>query len=93
MHTYHGHLLHGYFGAFKRSLVAIAEKELALFTHELLAVGAKVRQDLLDAGIGKPEKFGIMPPGLTIGQLPPKKRSQESFGLSSSKLQSASSGE
>jgi len=89
VHTYHGHLLHGYFGPFKRSLVVIAEKVLALFTHELLAVGAKVRQDLLDAGIGKPEKFGVMPPGLTIGQLPPKKQSQESFGLSSSQLQCA----
>ena len=89
VHTFHGHLLHGYFGPFKRSLVVIAEKVLALFTHELLAVGAKVRQDLLDAGIGKPEKFGVMPPGLTIGQLPPKKQSQESFGLSPSTLQCA----
>lgn len=89
VHTFHGHLLHGYFGLFKRSLVVIAETVLALFTHELLAVGVKVRQDLLDAGIGKPEKFGIMPPGLTIGQLPPRKKSQESYGLSSSRLQCA----
>lgn len=89
VHTFHGHLLHGYFGPFKRSLVVAAEKILGLFTHELLAVGAKVRQDLLDAGIGKPEKFGVMPPGLAIGKLPSKKQSQESFGLSTSKLQCA----
>jgi len=87
VHTFHGHLLNGYFGAFKRSLIVLAEKLLALFTHELLAVGDKVRQDLLEAGIGKKEKFGIMPPGLAIEQLPPKKESQESFGLSTSKLQ------
>ena len=87
VHTFHGHLLHGYFGTFKRSLVVMAERTLALFTHELLAVGAKVKQDLLDAGIGKSEKFGVMPPGLIIGQLPPKKLSQEYFGLSSSTLQ------
>jgi glycosyltransferase involved in cell wall biosynthesis len=89
VHTFHGHLLNGYFGPFKRSLVVLAEKMLALFTHELLAVGAKVRQDLLDAGVGNPEKFGVMPPGLAIAQLPPKKESQESFGISSSKLQFA----
>jgi len=89
VHTFHGHLLNGYFGPFKRSLVVLAEKVLALFTHELLAVGAKVRQDLLDAGVGTPEKFGVMPPGLAIAQLPPKKESQESFGISSSKLQFA----
>ena len=89
VHTFHGHLLNGYFGPFKRSLVVLAEKVLALFTHELLAVGAKVRQDLLDAGVGNPEKFGVMPPGLAIAQLPPKKESQESFGIFSSKLQFA----
>lgn len=89
VHTFHGHLLHGYFGTFKRSLVVVAEKALALCTHELLAVGAKVRQDLLDAGIGNPEKFGVMPPGLNIGQLPLKKQAQDSFGLSSSRLQCA----
>jgi len=89
VHTFHGHLLNGYFGPFKRSLVVLAEKMLALFTHELLAVGAIVRQDLLNAGVGNPEKFGVMPPGLAIGQLPPKKESQKSFGISSSKLQCA----
>lgn len=89
VHTFHGHLLNGYFGQFKRSLVVLAEKLLAVFTDELLAVGKKVRQDLLDAGIGNLEKFGIMPPGLALGRLSPKKESQESFGISSSKLQVA----
>jgi len=89
VHTFHGHLLNGYFGQFKRSLVVLAEKLLAMFTDELLAVGAKVRQDLLDAGVGNSEKFGIMPPGLSLGKLPPKKESQESFRISSAKLQFA----
>ena len=89
VHTFHGHLLNGYFGAFKRSLIIIAEKVLALFTLQLLAVGDKVRQDLLSAGIGNSKKFGVMPPGLEISQLPNKKESQESFGLSFTTLQCA----
>jgi glycosyltransferase involved in cell wall biosynthesis len=89
VHTFHGHLLNGYFRAIKRSLVVIAEKILALFTHELLAVGNKVRQDLLAVGIGNLKKFGLMPPGLEIGQLPDKKDSQESYGLSTATLQCA----
>jgi glycosyltransferase involved in cell wall biosynthesis len=87
VHTFHGHLLNGYFGPFKRSLIVLAEKLLAIFTHELLAVGEKVRQDMLDVGVGEPEKFGVMPPGLELGELPPKKEAQESLGMSSSKLQ------
>jgi len=89
VHTFHGHLLNGYFGAFKRRLVIIAEEVLAMFTHELLAVGDKVRQDLLEVGIGNLKKFGLMPPGLEIGQLPNKEDSQESYGLSTNTLQCA----
>ena len=89
VHTFHGHLLNGYFGAFKQLLVVIAEKVLAIFTHQLLAVGDKVRQDLLSAGIGNSKKFGLMPPGLVIGQLPNKVESQESYALSTSTLQCA----
>ena len=89
VHTFHGHLLNGYFGAFKRALVVLAEKTLALFTHELLAVGDKVRQDLLETGIGKRKKFGVMPPGLEISELPKKIESQEFFGLSTTFLQCA----
>ena len=89
IHTFHGHLLNGYFGHFKRSLVVSAEKSLACFTNQLLAVGEKVRQDLLQAGIGTKSKFGLMPPGLTIGPLPIGKESRESFGLSDQRLQCA----
>ena len=89
VHTFHGHLLNGYFGAFKRKLVIIAEQVLAMFTHQLLAVGDKVRQDLLAVRIGNSKKFGLIPPGLEISRLPNKKDSQESYGLSTNTLQGA----
>jgi glycosyltransferase involved in cell wall biosynthesis len=89
VHTFHGHLLNGYFGTFKRSLVVIAEKFLALFTHQLLAVGDKVRQDLLNAGIGSKDKFGLMPPGLAIGVLPDRNESRIALTLPSNSLQCA----
>ena len=89
VHTFHGHLLNGYFGSFKRALVVFAEKILAIFTHQLLAVGDKVRQDLLTVGIGNSKNFGLMPPGLELGVLPKKSESQESFRLSVTSLQCA----
>ena len=89
VHTFHGHLLNGYFGSFKRSLIVIAEKILAIFTDQLLAVGDKVRKDLLNEGIGKKKKFGLMPPGLEINELPTKDESLKSFGLSDARLQCA----
>ena len=89
VHTFHGHLLNGYFGTFKRSLVVLAEKILAMFTDQLLAVGDKVRQDLLAAGIGESNKFALMPPGLEIGQLPNKSDALKFYGLSTQTLQCA----
>ena len=89
VHTFHGHLLNGYFGSFKRLLVILAEKSLATITEQLLAVGDKVRQDLLEVGIGSKEKFGLMPPGLSISELPSKSESQAFFGLHKERLQCA----
>ena len=89
VHTFHGHLLNGYFGRFKRALVIMAEKLLALSTHQLLAVGDKVREDLLAAGVGNPKKFGLMPPGLEICQLLKKTDAQASYSLSRQTLNCA----
>jgi glycosyltransferase involved in cell wall biosynthesis len=89
VHTFHGHLLNGYFGLFKKTLVVITEKSLAFTTQQLLAVGDKVRQDLLEAGIGSKEKFGLMPPGLAIGILPSKNDVLTFFGLRNERLQCA----
>lgn len=89
VHTFHGHLLNGYFGSLKRMLVVLTEKLLAYFTHQLLAVGDKVRQDLLIAGIGSKEKFELMPPGLVINILPQKNESRISLGVSINRLQCA----
>ena len=89
IHTFHGHLLNGYFGRLKRSLVVLTEKILAMFTDQLLAVGDKVRQDLLAAGIGKSKNFALMPPGLKINDLPNKSEALKFYGLSTQTLQCA----
>jgi glycosyltransferase involved in cell wall biosynthesis len=89
IHTFHGHLLSGYFGRFKRSLVVIAEKFLAFFTDELLAVGNKVREDLLKAGIGSKSKFGLMPPGLEMRDLSYRDDARKALNLQLESLQCA----
>jgi len=86
VHTFHGHLLNGYFGVFKKTLLILTERSLAYFTNQLLAVGDRVRQDLLEAGVGSIDKFALMPPGLAISALPSKAQSQKSFGVDQEKL-------
>lgn len=81
VHTFHGHLLHGYFGAGKTKLVIFIEKFLALFTDQLLAVGKKVQDDLVAAGIGNESKFAMMPPGLQLATVPGKTEARLELGL------------
>ena len=87
VHTFHGHLLHGYFGGFKRRLIILAERFFARYTDQLLAVGNQVRVDLLEVGIGTREEFGVMPPGLVIGDLMEKLEARGQLGLSLNVLQ------
>jgi len=81
VHTFHGHLLNGYFGAGKTKLVVLVEKFLALFTDQLLAVGTKVKDDLLAVGIGNPNKYGVMPPGLQLAEVPNRSFARKTLGL------------
>ena len=81
VHTFHGHLLQGYFGPGKTKLVVIIEKFLAFFTHQLLAVGKKVQDDLIAAGIGNPNKYGVMPPGLQLAEVPSRSSARKTLAL------------
>jgi glycosyltransferase involved in cell wall biosynthesis len=64
IHTFHGHLLHGYFAGWKVKLVIAIEKFLATKTDYLIAVGNQVKEDLLAAGIGRADQFRTFFPGL-----------------------------
>lgn len=86
VHTYHGHLLHGYFGGFKTRLVILIERFLARFTDSLVAVGSHVRDDLLAAKIGNFEQYRVIGPGLEIGELPERVSSLNSFNLREDKF-------
>ena len=86
VHTYHGHLLQGYFGAGKTKLVIWIEKFLALFTDQLLAVGKKIQDDLIKAGIGNVNKFSVMPPGLQLALVPRKSAARTELGLDQNEI-------
>ena len=86
VHTFHGHLLHGYFGTAKTKLVILIEKLLALFTDQLLAVGKQVQDDLISVGIGNAKKFAVMPPGLQLANVPTKAAARLELGLETDEI-------
>lgn len=64
IHTYHGHTLHGYFSKYKSTFFAHIEKQLAHKTDVIIAVGKKVMDELVQAGIGNQEQYKVIYPGI-----------------------------
>ena len=81
IHTYHGHLLHGYFSPAKTKVLIYIERMLAKRSFKIVSVGAQVRDDLLAAHIGNPAQYVVIPPGISLGTLPNSLVARESLGV------------
>jgi glycosyltransferase involved in cell wall biosynthesis len=86
VHTFHGHLLHGYFSWGKTTLLILAERFLAHYTDALISVGQQVMQELLQAKIGNREKFFVIGPGLKVKNLPPRDLVKNKLGIPKEKF-------
>jgi glycosyltransferase involved in cell wall biosynthesis len=82
VHTFHGHLLHGYFSPRLARTVALTERTLARRTDRIVAVGEQVRDDLLAAGIGRAGQYVVIPPGVSVPRPPSRDHARAALGLS-----------
>ena len=70
VHTYHGHVLDGYFSAWATRGFTAMERTLGRRTDALLAVSPAVRRDLLERyRIGTAERFHVVPLGFDLTRL------------------------
>ena len=66
VHTYHGHVMHGYFPSWKSLLLRRIEAGLGLVTDRVIAVSSGVRDDLLRYRVANPSKIDVVPLGLDL---------------------------
>jgi glycosyltransferase involved in cell wall biosynthesis len=64
VHTFHGHLLYGYFSPLKRKLLVLIERFLSHMTDMYISSGSIVRDDLIAAGVGTKSEFIVVKPGI-----------------------------
>jgi glycosyltransferase involved in cell wall biosynthesis len=86
IHTFHGHLLHGYFDPRKVRLIVLLEQFLGLLTYKFVAIGNVVKADLVKAGISKDYKFEVIYPGLQNLDLYLKLVARKTLGLDPMKI-------
>jgi glycosyltransferase involved in cell wall biosynthesis len=66
VHTFHGHVLDGYFGRRVEKAFLQTERWLAKGTDVLIAISPEIRDSLLDLGIGRASQYRIIPLGLDL---------------------------
>lgn len=69
LHTFHGHVLDGYFSARRERVFVGIERWLARRTDGLIAVSEAIRDELLAKGIGRPEQWRVIRLGLNLARL------------------------
>jgi glycosyltransferase involved in cell wall biosynthesis len=68
VHTYHGHVLEGYFGRAKTALYRLLERCLASVSDCLIGVSAATVDDLVRLRVARRERFRVIPIGLDLGR-------------------------
>jgi glycosyltransferase involved in cell wall biosynthesis len=85
VHTFHGHVLDGYFGPVGTWLVRIAERQLARVSDRIVAISETQREDLVSRyKVVRPAQVRIVPLGLELGEfldLPPVAAARQLLGL------------
>ena len=71
VHTYHGHVFRGYYGALKTRAFLFIERMLARFaTDAIIAISELQRREINEGfGIGAKEQFSVIPLGLDLDDL------------------------
>jgi glycosyltransferase involved in cell wall biosynthesis len=69
VHTYHGHVLDGYFSARTTRLFLAIERGLARGTDRIVAISPQIRRDLLDEyHIGREDQYRVVPLGFDLAE-------------------------
>jgi glycosyltransferase involved in cell wall biosynthesis len=72
MHTFHGHILHGYYGQLKAALFATIERVLARCTGRIVVLCEQQQNEICsEFGIGKAQQFRVVPLGFEFDLAPP----------------------
>jgi glycosyltransferase involved in cell wall biosynthesis len=66
VHTYHGHVFHGYFSKRKSAVLVRIERALARATDRIVVLGEAQEREILNYGVGRPDQMRRIPLGLEL---------------------------
>lgn len=69
VHTFHGHVFHGYFGPIRTRTFIRLERASARLSDVILTISDRLRDELIDYQIAPPERIRVLPLGLPLDNL------------------------
>jgi glycosyltransferase involved in cell wall biosynthesis len=71
IHTYHGHIFHGYYGPAKTKLFVLIERAMArICTDRIIVLSAQQKEEILGRfRVGRPDQFQIVPLGIDFDEV------------------------
>jgi glycosyltransferase involved in cell wall biosynthesis len=66
VHTYHGHVLHGYYGPLTDWFLRSMERTLAFITDQIITVSEQVKRELVSYAVAPPSKIAVIPLGFDL---------------------------
>jgi hypothetical protein len=87
VHTYHGHVLEGYFSPGRTRVFIGIERQLAKATDRIVAISPQIQRELLDEHrIGRADQYRVVPLGFDLAKLavidePERTRARTALGI------------
>lgn len=78
LHTFHGHVLRGYFGKIKTSIFIFIEKILSYSSNKIITVSESLKSELAGLKICNKDKIEVIPLGLELDKYLAIKEKEES---------------
>jgi glycosyltransferase involved in cell wall biosynthesis len=79
LHTYHGHVLRGYFGPRKTRLFTMLERLCGRLSTRVITLTARLKDELVGFGVAPADRFVIIPLGLELDALAETPRKGDAF--------------
>ena len=89
VHTFHGHVLEGYFGDAVSAMLITQERRMCARTDRVVAVSHSTAEDLLRLEVLEEERLVVIPPGINLGEFVRIERSSKPAGALRKELELA----
>lgn len=66
VHTFHGHVFHGYFSPRKTQVFLVLERACARISNRIVTISPRLQQEIAAYGVTPPERISVIPLGFDL---------------------------